>query len=688
MKKIAAIAAALLLSAGAAWADGLTNGGSSGGGGTPGGSSGQAQYNNASSFGGISGATTDGTTLTLVAPVLGAATATSINKVAITAPASASTLTIANGKTLTVNTSLTLAGTDTTTMTFPSTSATIARTDAANTFTGVQTFSTPIAVGSVATMSATVGGSVPTPPNDATKFLNGQGAFTTPAGGGTGCVPAGTIHNVLFDDGAGGCTSDASANLTLGALTLGASGTVGTVTVGNATSGTIKLQAIAGALGTVTLSLPAATDTLIGKATTDTLTNKTYDTAGTGNSFSINSVAATANTGTGAVARAAGPTFTTPTLGVAGATSLALGGATIGSDALGITGTVTVSGAITHGIQQTTQGSIVLANTAAGAFATTIKSSNSASAAYTLTLPTTAGTNGYSLTTNGSGVTSWTNVSGGSGCAPAGSATQVLTDSGSSGCTSNSGMLLTGTGGGIETASIGFSTASSVYGACAANQHAYGFNANDRGLESAIGGLAWCDASNNTSWVWGNLQGTLTSGYSISFTNSATNAGTGTADTGISRDSAGVLDVGTGAAASHAGTVYAGGLRLDTASVMSNYTSAGSYTPTDQSGAGLTFTSVSASYTQIGNMVFVYGVLTYPTTADTSAAKISLPITVPNQNYAQTISTTIEGGTGGTLLQTVINTTTAAWVVAAGTAQTNVTLTGRTLHFFISYPAS
>jgi hypothetical protein len=34
------------------------------------------------------------------------------------------------------------------------------------------------------TMSATVGGAVPTPPNDATKFLNGQGAFTVPAGGG------------------------------------------------------------------------------------------------------------------------------------------------------------------------------------------------------------------------------------------------------------------------------------------------------------------------------------------------------------------------------------------------------------------------------------------------------------------------------------------------------------------------
>lgn len=62
-------------------------------------------------------------------------------------------------------------------------------------------------------------------------------------------------------------------------------------------------------------------------SSTNTLTNKTYDTAGTGNLFSINGVAATANTGTGAVARAAAPTFTTPVLGVASATSLNLGGA-------------------------------------------------------------------------------------------------------------------------------------------------------------------------------------------------------------------------------------------------------------------------------------------------------------------------------------------------------------------------
>ena len=100
-----------------------------------------------------------------------AVTASSVNKVAITAPATASTLTIADGKTLAVNdnatlgtggltlgnsggftaaaskvltasNTLTLAGTDATTQTFPTTSATIARTDAAQTFTGDQTLAT------------------------------------------------------------------------------------------------------------------------------------------------------------------------------------------------------------------------------------------------------------------------------------------------------------------------------------------------------------------------------------------------------------------------------------------------------------------------------------------------------------------------------------------------------------------
>lgn len=51
-------------------------------------------------------------TPTLVTPVLGVATATTVNKVTLTPPATGSTLTIADGKTFTSNNTLTLSGTD------------------------------------------------------------------------------------------------------------------------------------------------------------------------------------------------------------------------------------------------------------------------------------------------------------------------------------------------------------------------------------------------------------------------------------------------------------------------------------------------------------------------------------------------------------------------------------------------
>lgn len=84
----------------------------------------------------LSGVTYSGT------QAFGAITATTFNGNAITT--GTGTLTLATGKTLTASNTLTLAGTDSTTMTFPTTSATIARTDAANTFTGVQTMTSAV----------------------------------------------------------------------------------------------------------------------------------------------------------------------------------------------------------------------------------------------------------------------------------------------------------------------------------------------------------------------------------------------------------------------------------------------------------------------------------------------------------------------------------------------------------------
>lgn len=80
-------------------------------------------------------------------------------------------------------------------------------------------------------------------------------------GGGAGAAPT-TVA---------GITSDGTSKITLGV----AGTSVGSVDFKNATSGTVTLAPVTGALGTVTLSLPATTDTLVGKTTTDTLTNKT-----------------------------------------------------------------------------------------------------------------------------------------------------------------------------------------------------------------------------------------------------------------------------------------------------------------------------------------------------------------------------------------------------------------------------
>lgn len=86
-----------------------------------------------------SGSVVLSTSPSLVTPSLGVATATSINKLQIIAPATSATLAVANGKDFVVSNSLTLAGTDFTTMTFPAANATIAGLGIAQTFTNTQT---------------------------------------------------------------------------------------------------------------------------------------------------------------------------------------------------------------------------------------------------------------------------------------------------------------------------------------------------------------------------------------------------------------------------------------------------------------------------------------------------------------------------------------------------------------------
>lgn len=120
------------------------------------------------------------TSPTLVTPVLGVAAATSINKVAITAPATSATLTIADGKTLTSSNTLTLAGTDSSTLNISSggTLGTAAFTAATAYAVASHTHAaTDIATGTIAPARLGSGS------GGATKFLREDSTFQTVSSG-------------------------------------------------------------------------------------------------------------------------------------------------------------------------------------------------------------------------------------------------------------------------------------------------------------------------------------------------------------------------------------------------------------------------------------------------------------------------------------------------------------------------
>lgn len=96
--------------------------------------------------------------------------ATTFNNVAISTPASTAFLNLGASKTVTINNSLGLSGTDSTTHTFPTTNSTLARTDAAQTFTGTQTFSS--------TINGNISGSAGSIPN-LTGDVTSTGTVTT-----------------------------------------------------------------------------------------------------------------------------------------------------------------------------------------------------------------------------------------------------------------------------------------------------------------------------------------------------------------------------------------------------------------------------------------------------------------------------------------------------------------------------
>jgi hypothetical protein len=112
------------------------------------------------------------------------------------------------------------------------------------------------------------------------------------------------------------------------------------------------------------------------------------------------------------------------------------------------------------------------------------------------------------------------------------------------------------------------------------------------------------------------------------------------------------------------------------------------WTPTDGSGASLTFTSISAEYSVVGNIVLTSATLTYPTTANSASAIIGgLPYATANKGYAVAPDLLYVIGAAAALIVTVENSSTAAiFALASGSAVTNATLSGKTVSFQLAYP--
>ena len=335
----------------------------------------------------------------------------SVNKVTITAPATAATFTLADGSTFATvgGYATTFTFSAATSLTFP-TSGTV--TALGNTTTGSgsivlatsPTLVTPnLGTPSAATLTnATglpVGGISATGTPSAATYLRGDGSWTSVSVADAIIGPASSTDNAIvrFD----GTTGKLAQN---SAVTI--ADTTGDITGGKYNGLTVS-------------------------TTTGTLTVANGKTLATDNSVTfVGTDSSTVNYGTGGTIAYTGGTLAQ----FASTTSAQLAGVIsdeTGTGSLVFSNSPTFNDDITLGVSATATGSAKFVGTTSGIVTLSVAD---AAGTWTMKLPTSAGTNGYYLQTDGLGNTTWAAGGGGGGGSPGGSNTQVqFNDAGSFG---------------------------------------------------------------------------------------------------------------------------------------------------------------------------------------------------------------------------------------------------------------
>lgn len=209
----------------------------------------------------------------------------------------------------------------------------------------------------------------------------------------------------------------------------------------------------------------------------------------------------------------------------------------------------------------------------------------------------------------------------------------------------------------------------------------------DDGVANAYDDCYFGSASSSPTAVMGTAQGAVfKGGYLRTIQLDSTSRDTLFIGVGMDENLSGTLGItGTGTYKS-VGMTKVNGTGAVVGQMQDFVGSEGTWTPVDASGAGLTFTGANGYYTKIGKLVFAQGTVTFPATANASAASIGgLPFTVPNLAGARQgfVSFTDE-----TTLFSILpdgGGTTISLRNSSAAALTNATMSGNTVWFTAIY---